>query len=111
MKWHHPLGEENTLRVLGTISNDLGCTTVALIYNTDADRASARQVGFPSGHDYFLIVPRDLADGVSEISVKKVLQDPLGFVRVFHRMDDSGLDVIKRTIELEAKLLGFVPAD
>ena len=108
VKWHIPLGEEHTLRVWGTISNDLGSAPAALIYNTDPDPNSASSTGFMPGHDIFFIVPRDLAD---EVSVSTVVQDPLGVIRVFHRPSNLDLDAIKRTIELEAKLVGFVPEE
>ena len=106
MKWHIPLGEEHTLRVWGTISNELGSTPAALVYNTDPEPTSASSTGFMPGHDFFFIVPSDLAD---EVSTDMVVQDPLGVIRVFHRPSNLDLEAIKRTIELEAKLVGFVP--
>ena len=108
MKWHTPSRAEHGLRVWGTMSNELGSTPAALVYRTDPDPASASSTGFMAGHDIFYIIPRDL---VGDATLSTVVQDPLGVVRVFHRPEGLDLEAIKRTIELEAKLVGFVPEE
>ena len=109
MRWHNPDGWANTLRVLGTMTTELGTTPAVLLYETDSSTDSWVMQGNLPGHDYFRIVPFDQAEGNDVITPGMVNADPMAVNFIFHRHSSESLDSIKRTIEREAKRLGFTP--